>query len=112
MRYLKKRRALSDSDLGDEDPLSGVANLFDLALVFIVGLLIMLFGAYGMQDMFSEKSEITITRKSEDDSLEIITKKGRKIKAMKVTKIKTRGRGERLGTAYRLQDGTTVYVPD
>ena len=44
--------------------------------------------------------------------MEIITKKGNKIKAMKVTKQKAEGRGERLGIAYKLEDGTMVYVPE
>ena len=36
----------------------------------------------------------------------------KKIKALKVSKEKAEGRGERLGTAYRLEDGTMVYVPE
>jgi hypothetical protein len=34
-----------------------------------------------------------------------------KIEAMKVSKSKAKGRGERLGTAYKLEDGTMVYIP-
>lgn len=92
--------------------MTGVANLLDVALVFIVGLLVTLFSAYKLLDLFSEKSEVTIIKKSESENLEIITKKGTKIKAMQVTKTKAKGGGERLGTAYRLEDGTLVYVPD
>jgi hypothetical protein len=44
--------------------------------------------------------------------MEIITKKGKKIKAIKVTKEKAIGRGVRLGIAYKLEDGTMVYVPE
>lgn len=112
MRYLKKRRSSTNSDLHENDPLSGVANLFDIGLVFIVGLIITLFTAYHLQELFSENSEITIMKKSADEELEVITKKGKKIKAVKVTKKKAEGRGERLGVAYRLEDGSMVYVPD
>jgi hypothetical protein len=116
MRYIKKRRVFGDnpgSQAPDEnDPLTGVANLFDIGLVFIVGLIITLFTAYHLQDLFSEKSDITIMKKDKNEELEIITKKGKKIKAVKVTKKKTEGRGERLGIAYRLEDGAMVYVPD
>jgi hypothetical protein len=98
--------------LGENDPLSGVANLFDIGLVFIVGLIITLFTAYHLQDLFSEKSELTIMKKSENGQMEIITKKGKKIKAVKVTKKRVEGRGERLGIAYRLEDGTMIYVPE
>lgn len=116
MRYIKKRRVFGDNpgrQAPDEnDPLTGVANLFDIGLVFIVGLIITLFTAYHLQDLFSEKSEITIMKKNKNEELEIITKKGKKIKAVKVTKKKAEGRGERLGVTYRLEDGSMVYVPD
>jgi hypothetical protein len=112
MRYFKKRRSHTDSEPHDNDPLSGVANLFDIGLVFIVGLIITLFTAYHLQELFSEKSEITIMKKSKNEELEIITKKGKRIEAVKITKKKAEGRGERLGVAYRLEDGSMVYVPD
>ncbi|MBW2119584.1 MAG: DUF2149 domain-containing protein, partial [Deltaproteobacteria bacterium] len=51
-------------------------------------------------------------KKSENGQMEIITKKGKKIKAIKVTKEKALGRGVRLGMAYRLEDGSMVYVPE
>lgn len=110
MKYLKKRSGIHA--LSDNDPLAGMANLFDIGLVFIVGLIITLFTAYHLQDLFSENSEITIMKKNKNNELEIITKKGSKIKAVKVTKKKVEGRGERLGIAYRLEDGSMVYVPD
>jgi len=31
---------------------------------------------------------------------------------MKVSQSTSEGRGEKLGTAYRLENGTTVYVPE
>jgi len=110
MKFIKKRRFNLD-DGSDEDPMSSVANLFDVGLVFIVALLVMLFSAYHLQDLFDQNSNMTIMKKTADDQLEIITKKGVKIEAVKVSKSKTKGRGERLGTAYKLKDGTMVYVP-
>ncbi|MBW2014861.1 MAG: DUF2149 domain-containing protein [Deltaproteobacteria bacterium] len=117
MKYFKRRSSIRNKGFeaqafSDNDPMTGVANLFDIGLVFIVGLIVTLFTAYHLQDLFSEKSEITILKKSENAELEIITKKGKKIKAIKVTKKKVQGRGERLGIAYRLEDGTMVYVPE
>jgi len=44
--------------------------------------------------------------------MEIITKKVKKITAVKVSKHKAEGRGERLGVAYKLENGSMVYVPD
>ena len=112
MRYLKKRRHLENDDLEGEDPLTGLTNLFDLGLVFIVGLLLMIFATYHLQDLFTERSEITIMKKMKNGEVEIITKKAHKIKALRVTKKKAKGEGYRLGVAYRLENGTMVYVPD
>ena len=41
-RFLK----LADPEEQDEDPLAGIANLFDVSVVFIVGLMISLFSIY------------------------------------------------------------------
>ncbi len=118
MKYYQKKRSHSGPSghsaraFSDNDPLTGLANLFDIGLVFIVGLIFTLFTAYHLQDLFSEKSEITLMKKSQSGQLEIITKKGRQIKAMKVSPEKAQGQGQRLGVAYRLQDGTMVYVPE
>ncbi len=111
MKYFNRKQNRG-AGLSDNDPMTGVANLFDVGLVFIVGLLLALFGTFHLEELLQEDSEITITKQSASGELEIITKKGRKIEAMKVTKKKTSGKGERLGTAYRLSDGTMVYVPE
>jgi hypothetical protein len=112
VKYFKKKRDLSTGDLGDNDPMSGVANLFDIGLVFIVALIVTLFSVYRLDDLFNEKSELTIMKKNENGEMEIITKKGKKIKAIKISKDKAKGRGEKLGIAYRLEDGSMVYVPE
>lgn len=117
MRYFASSRnggldRFSEEASGGNDPLSGVANLFDIGLVFIVGLVVTLFTAYHLQDLFSETSNMTILKKSESGQLEVITKKGKKVSAMRMTQEQARGRGERLGVAYRLEDGSMVYVPD
>lgn len=39
MKFMKPRRETPEED---EDPLSGVANLFDVAMIFAVGLLVMI----------------------------------------------------------------------
>ncbi|NPA24214.1 MAG: DUF2149 domain-containing protein [Deltaproteobacteria bacterium] len=111
MRYFRRTQDRG-SGFSDNDPMSGVANLFDLGLVFIVGLLLALFGAYHLEDLLKENSELTITKRTASGEMEIIVKKGRRIKAMKVSREKAKGRGQRLGVAYRLEDGSLVYVPE
>jgi hypothetical protein len=118
VQYFQKRRIKSTGESfgepaeKDDDPMSGVANLFDIGLVFIVGLLMTLFSTYHLADLFDQTSEMTIMKQHKSGQMEIITKKGRKVKAMQVSKTKASGQGERLGIAYRLKDGSMVYVPE
>ena len=95
-----------------EEPLNGVANLFDVALVFIVALLLSLMATYQVLDFFNPESEITIMKKVKDE-WQIITKKGKEVKVKKVTDRKVGGdEGLKLGTAYQLKDGRVIYIPD
>jgi hypothetical protein len=96
----------------EEDPLSGVANLFDVSVVFIVGLMITLFSVYRMGDLVDASSEVTMVKTNAQGEREIIVKKGTKIDAYKVTGKTLTGDGERLGTAYRLANGQIIYVPE
>lgn len=112
MSFLKRRRRFEKYDEPLEDPISGVANLFDASVVFIVSMMISLFMAYNMLDLVNPKSEVTITKKNADGEMEIITKIGKEIKVKKVTDKRLSGEGTRLGTAYQLKDGRVVYVPE
>jgi hypothetical protein len=98
----------------DMDPLAGVANLFDASIVLIVSMMIALFMTYNMLELFDfdAKSEVTITKKNAEGEVEMIAKKGKEIKVQKVTDKEMSGSGTRLGTAYQLEDGRVVYVPE
>ncbi len=102
----------SPEELSEEDPLSGVANLFDVSVVFIVGLMITLFSVYRMADLVDANSEVTMVKTNAQGEREIIVKKGTKITAYKVSGKTASGDGERLGTAYRLANGQIIYVPE
>ena len=65
-----------------------------------------------MQDLFTESSKMTIMKQSQQGEMEIILKEGKKVKVMKVKKEQAEGMGVRLGIAYRLSDGSTIYVPE
>ncbi|MEW6658935.1 MAG: DUF2149 domain-containing protein [Thermodesulfobacteriota bacterium] len=112
MSFLKRRQRFDRYEEPLEDPISGVANLFDASVAFIVSMMIALFMAYNMLDLVNPKSEVTITKKNAAGEMEIITKKGKEIKVKKVTDKKLSGEGVRLGTAYQLKDGRVVYVPE
>lgn len=96
----------------EDDPLSGVANLFDVSVVFIVALMITLFSVYRMGDLLDPNSEVTMVMTKPNGMSEIIVKRGTEIEAYEVTGESMAGDGERLGSAYRLADGQIIYVPD
>jgi hypothetical protein len=118
MKYMQQRRTsrarkgFGDPAFRDDDPMTGVANLFDIGLVFIVGLLMTLMGVFRMQDLFDQNSKLTIVKQRENGEMEILVKDGTKLSATKVTKEAAKGMGSRLGVAYKLKDGSMVYVPD
>jgi hypothetical protein len=102
----------SPDEIAEEDPLSGIANLFDVSIVFIVGLMLTLFTVYRMGDLMDQSSEVTMVKTNAQGEREIIVKKGTQISAYKVTGKTAAGEGERLGTAYRLANGQIIYVPE
>lgn len=101
-----------NAPIEEDDPLAGVVNIFDVSVVFIVGLMIALFSVYRIGDLIDPNSEVTLVKTNEDGVREIIVKRGTEIEAYELTGETLGGDGERLGTAYRLADGQIVYVPD
>ncbi len=103
---------LPPADEAEEDPLTGVANLFDVSVVFIVGLMISLFSVYRMGDLMDPETEVTMVMTNAEGQSEIIIKRGEEIEAYEMTGESMSGDGEKLGTAYRLANGQIIYVPD
>lgn len=114
MRFVHRHKAPAHGPAPgeDEDPLAGIANLFDVSVAFIVALLIALFAMFSAGTMLDGNSEVTIVKKTNDGSMEIISKKGTEVKVQRVTDKSLSGEGTRLGTAYQLPNGQVVYVPD
>ena len=108
-----RKHSISDEEFTSEsDPISSMANLFDVSIVFIVALFFALFMAYSTLDLFNPDSELIITKTSPNGEIQIITKKGKDIKIEKVTETTESGRGVKLGTAYKLEDGRVIYIPE
>lgn len=114
MRFVRRHRIAPHGAAPgeDEDPLAGIANLFDVSVAFIVALLIALFALFSAGTFLDKNSEVTLVKQNASGETEIITKKGAEIKVRKVTDQTLSGEGTRLGTAYRLANGQVVYVPD
>lgn len=108
----KRRGTLLQDD--DNDPLSVVVNLFDVAMVFAVSLMVAMVMHMNMTEIFGQE-DFTIVKNPGKENMEIITKEGKEINTYKASGEKTNGdgnHGRRIGTAYQLEDGRIIYVPD
>lgn len=112
MRFVRRDGSSAAAPAADDDPLAGIANLFDVSVAFIVALLLALFALFSSGSLLDPNSKMTMVKQSDNGELEIITKDGPKIKVQKVTDKKMAGQGERLGVAYRLGSGQVIYVPE
>lgn len=99
--------ALSEEEV---DPLASMANLFDVAMVFAVALMVALVSYLRVPALLQDKDYTVITNPGAPD-MEIIVKEGQEIKHYEASDQVGAGQGQLLGKAYRLPDGRVVYVP-
>lgn len=111
----KRRSSLRKREGEDVNPLHAVANLFDVSIVFAVALMVALVSRYKMTEVFS-KEDYTIVKNPGKDNMEIITKRGNEVSRYRASpeknKSQNHGRGKRIGTAYQLESGEIIYLPD
>lgn len=108
----RRRSLLRRSE--DTDPMSVVSNLFDVAMVFAVALMVALVSRYNMTEMFSQE-DFTMVKNPGKDNMEIITKEGEKINRYTPSDDSSdpsSNRGKRVGVAYELENGNIIYVPE
>lgn len=111
MKRYKRFRTEGDP-MHDEDPVSGVAQLFDVSIAFIVAVIAAMFGLLSSAEILNKDSEWTMTRKTKDGNIEIVEKKKNEIITKKVSGKNMSGNGKKLGIAYELENGEIIYVPD
>ena len=107
----RKRRLLKDGE--DHDPMAVLTNLFDVAMVFAVALMVAPVTRFDMTEMFSQE-DFTMVKNPGTDRMEIITKKGETIEKYTPSEEQENNgsRGRRVGTAYQLDSGEIIYVPE
>lgn len=95
------------------DPMSVVSNLFDVAMVFAVALMVALVSRYNMTEMFSQE-DFTMVKNPGKENMEIITKEGEKINRYTPSDNQNASgdKGRRVGIAYELENGDIIYVPE
>lgn len=109
-----RRNPLLRDDEEDDNPLGMLTNLFDVAMVFAVALMVALVAHFNMSEIFS-KEDYTIVKNPGSDNMEIIMKEGNKVKKYTPSDEESQSsgsRGRRVGTAYQLENGEIIYIPE
>lgn len=107
---MPQRRPLSilEDDDGD-DPILSVVNIVDVFLVIIAILLIAVME--NPVNPFSQQ-DVTVIKDPGKPTMEMVVKQGKELKRYKSSGQIGEGEGQKAGVAYRLKDGTMVYVPE
>ena len=106
--YMGRTRLMLPDRNGD--PMSFLGSPFVIAALLGVGFLVMALSGIGMGDYLA-KDTLTIVKNPGGSDMEIITKEGNKVKRLKTTGTEAQGAGTAIGTVYKLQDGSIVWVP-
>ncbi|WP_028605152.1 DUF2149 domain-containing protein [Ottowia thiooxydans] len=96
-------------DLDADDPILSVVNLIDVFLVIIAALLLAV--ANSTVNPFSAES-VTVIKNPGKENMEVIIKDGHKVDRYRASGEIGEGQGAKAGVAYRLKDGSMVYVPE
>lgn len=91
------------------DPLDGLVNLFELGIVLAVGFLLAVLSSLQLSDLLTTRN-LTIIRNPGSPQQEIVIKEGQRVRTLRPSQEQAIGRGRRVGSVYRLDDGRTVYV--
>lgn len=111
---LNPRRRSSLRSADDSDPLSVVVNLFDVAMVFAVSLMVAIVMHMDMTEFFGGQ-DFSIVKNPGTDQMEIITRKGKEIERYTPGQDPTKpagNKGRKVGVAYELDDGRIIYLPE
>ncbi|MGC1165988.1 MAG: DUF2149 domain-containing protein [Solirubrobacterales bacterium] len=91
------------------DPLDGLVNLFDLGIVLSVAFLLAALSSLDLTSALTGRAGAEQSRTRPADT--VVAGKGDKVKQVELKpNEKVVGRGEPIGTVYRLSDGRTVVV--
>jgi hypothetical protein len=109
LRYMGRRRVNKTDKNGD--PLDGVVNLFDVAIILAVAFLLAALAGVGLTDVLSSK-DMTIVKNPGQSDMQVIVKQGDSVMQLNLQPgQQVSGVGTLIGQFYQLADGTTVYVP-
>lgn len=93
-----------------DDPILSVVNLIDIFLVIIAALLITV-AQNPLMNPFS-RQDVTVITDPGQPGMEMLVKRGETIERYKARGQVGQGDGEKAGVAYRMKDGSMLYVPE
>ncbi len=91
------------------NPMLAVVNLVDVFLVIIAALMISI--AQNPMNPFNN-DEVTIIKNEGKENMQIIIKKGKEIKKFESAGEIGSGQGTKAGVAYKMKDGSLIYIPE
>ncbi|GGJ94067.1 MULTISPECIES: DUF2149 domain-containing protein [Parabacteroides] len=108
---MSRRRVLNATE--DHDPVAMLSNLFDVAMVFAVALMVALVTKFNMTEIFSQE-DYTMVKNPGKENMEIITKEGQTITKYKPSESQEKSgkKGKKVGIAYEMENGEIIYVPE
>jgi hypothetical protein len=101
-------KLLNETDT--DDPILSVVNLIDIFLVIIAALLITM-AQNPLLNVFS-RQDVTVIVDAGKPSMQMLIREGKKIEKYQTRGDIGQGEGERAGIAYRMKDGSIIYVPE
>lgn len=110
---MRRKRRLLLNLTEDHDPVAMLTNLFDVAMVFAVALMVAMVVKFNMTEIFSQE-DYTMVKNPGKDNMEIITKEGQTINRYKPSENQenTGKKGRKVGVAYELENGEIIYIPE
>ena len=109
MKYMNRKTETTEED---EDPLSGVANLFDAAMVFALGLMVMLLIHMSVPELLTQQ-DVVIVKNPGTPDMQVIVKHGEEIETLNVTEEMVEVEiAKVMGMIGKTADGSMVYVPE
>lgn len=109
LRYMHRRRVNTTDRNGD--PLDGVANLFTVVIVLALGFLLATLTGLGLAGVLSNKDMTIVTDPGSQD-MQVLVRHNDTLQKLNLQPgQQATGLGTLIGQFYRLQDGTTIYVP-
>ena len=91
------------------NPMLSVVNLLDVFLVIIAALMIAI--AQNPMNPFNSET-VTVIKNAGEKNMEIIIKDGVEVKKYQSSGEIGSGQGSKAGVAYKMNDGSMIYIPE